>query len=208
MSKLLLSPQGIATMTLSPENISALETTGCCVFQFPQDSKLYLTAHSYLDHLVDTDGFQTAKIGRAETEQTNLEIRNDELYWLDANRENDHNLWQELATLGSQLKKEFRVALSAQEFFFARYSVGGRYHRHLDQHASSAARLFTLLIYFNENRSTSDGGLLKLTNLQSQNMEVLPTARVGVLFRSDLIEHEVTENHSPRLSLCGWYRQF
>ncbi len=192
---------------LSTEQLDQLAQKGICFGVLPLDSHLYQICWQRLQEILLAGEFTAAQIGRNSNRSLNTLIRNDELLWLDEAVPQDRKVFDALAEVQGQISEAFLVALPEREFFFARYPPGGHYHKHRDRHESSDARLFTVLIYFSENRQLQDGGLLRLTDSQNTVHEILPAARTFVVFRADLIEHEVTENHSPRLSLCGWFRQ-
>jgi SM-20-related protein len=85
----------------------------------------------------------------------------------------------------------------------ARYGPGAKYVRHLDAFPGQDNRRLTAIVYLNEGWSPPHGGQLELC--------VEPPVRVDplldrlVVFRSQLIEHEVLESHTERWALTAWY---
>jgi SM-20-related protein len=114
---------------------------------------------------------------------------------------------KEFFDLKSELIEKLRricfISLSGSEFHIAKYPEGSHYDRHLDQFNERSNRQITVLIYLNENWKEGDGGELVIYKGE-QEIIVEPIARRLLLFKSDVIEHEVLTTNVPRYSLTGW----
>jgi SM-20-related protein len=60
-----------------------------------------------------------------------------------------------------------------------------------------------VLIYLNKDWKEGDGGELKVSN-EEGGFTVEPIAKRMLLFKSDVVEHEVLLTNVPRYSLSGW----
>jgi SM-20-related protein len=150
------------------------------------------------------DQLKKAGIGTQNEFQVKAEIRGDFIYWLDEERDTVlspfFGMMQELT---QNLKRFCYLSLSGSEFHIAKYPAGSYYHRHLDQFNSRTNRQITVLIYLNQNWQKGDGGELVIYK-EGKEILVEPTAKKLLLFKSDVIEHEVLTTVVPRYSLTGW----
>ena len=117
-------------------------------------------------------------------------------------------LLQLVCTLSSQLEEATGTSLDAQpELKYAYYPCGGRYQRHIDGfNAGSIAREWSFLLYLNEGWSPSDGGYLRVHDLggSGDHLDIAPEAGTLVLFKSDVVSHEVMPTTARRLAIVGW----
>lgn len=152
--------------------------------------------------------FKSALIGRENTLQSNAEIRNDEISWLDSKRAEDSEILRTLNIWKTFLNENLFLSMRTTESHFARYNSGHFYSRHIDQHKSKQARILSFVVYLHSSWKAGDGGELVVTNGDSdevkQIIEPLP-GRV-VIFKSDEIWHEVRKSNFTRYSLTGWFR--
>ncbi len=145
-----------------------------------------------------------AGIGSSGEFQLNASIRGDFIHWLD--RERDSELEPFFGLMGElieSLKRHCFMSLSGSEFHIAKYPQGSHYDRHLDQFNERSNRQITVLIYLNEHWKKGDGGELKIYK-DGEEILVEPIAKRLLLFKSDVIEHEVLRTNVPRYSLTGW----
>lgn len=151
-----------------------------------------------------SDDLKKAGIGAQADFQVKAEIRGDFIYWLDENRDTELSPFLELMDdLTQSLKRFCYLSLSGREFHIAKYPTGSFYHRHLDQFQERSNRQITVLIYLNENWQKGNGGELVIYK-DGQEILVEPIAKRLLLFKSDIIEHEVLTTNVPRYSLTGW----
>lgn len=104
-----------------------------------------------------------------------------------------------------------------EEIMYAYYPNGGYYRRHCDAEKGSISdwRKYSFLLYLNPNWEASHGGQLRLHRDSGKDtlppgelpnfMDIEPKSGTLVLFRSDLIPHEVLDTHCERLAIVGWF---
>jgi SM-20-related protein len=150
------------------------------------------------------DKLKKAGIGAQQDFQVKAEIRGDFIYWLEEERDVALSSFFELKDeLMQNIKRFCYLSLSGSEFHIAKYPAGSFYHRHLDQFHERTNRQITVLIYLNNDWKKGDGGELVIYK-DKQEMIVEPIAKRLLLFKSDVIEHEVLTTNVPRYSLTGW----
>ncbi|MFV1884050.1 MAG: 2OG-Fe(II) oxygenase [Balneola sp.] len=166
--------------------------------------ELFGTIMDFFHRMEQDDKLRKAGIGTNEEYQVQSEIRGDFIYWLDSNRDTELSSFFELMDeLKESLRRFCFLSLSDSEFHIAKYPVGSHYNRHLDQFSDRSNRMITVLIYLNENWKMGNGGELKMYSREGEQL-VEPLARRLLLFKSDVIEHEVLTTNVPRYSLTGW----
>ena len=191
--------------------LSALETHGWAVCD--------ALIPASLTHRLFTEGqqrweqgqFHDARIGREQQLARVTSIRGDSILWLEPESQYpaSQEIFQLTGLMQQALNRYFFLGLKQMELHYARYASGTGYARHLDQHKNTAFRKITLVSYLNPDWSEADGGELVLYDPESPLQEIqriLPIAGRTVIFRSDLIEHEVLPCQKPRWSITGWFR--
>lgn len=152
--------------------------------------------------------FHAAHIGHGAAEHRISEIRGDKILWLE---ESTLTSYQQqyisfLDELRAHLSNYFRIALPWQECHLAAYPQGSFYTRHLDQFRETNNRIFSAILYLNENWKETDGGQLRVYDDASYR-DIAPLFGRFVCFRSDVVEHEVLVTAKPRFSITGWIRR-
>ncbi|NLY64919.1 MAG: 2OG-Fe(II) oxygenase [Alcaligenaceae bacterium] len=191
--------------------LSALENKGWFISDdlFPADliHQLFLEGQQRWEQ----GQFHDARVGRKQHLAQAAHIRGDSILWLDANDE--YPATQEIFKLTGLMQEAFNryffLGLKHAELHYARYASGAAYTRHLDQHKNTSARKITLVSYLNPDWKQADGGELVLydpLNPSQELQRILPLAGRTVIFRSELIEHEVLPCKKPRWSVTGWFR--
>lgn len=152
--------------------------------------------------------FHPARIGQGIEQQKITAIRSDKVLWLNSNDTVAiEAFFMAINELRSELSNFFRISLKRTEAHFAVYPENSFYKRHLDQFKGSNERIFTFILYLNENWKTEYGGQLRFyTNVDNNFIDIEPAFGKLVVFRSDLFEHEVLKVHQKRISLTGWFR--
>lgn len=147
--------------------------------------------------------FKKASIGAGK--EIDKTIRGDFVYWL--NKEGAEKQvkayldgMDELILL---LNRYCFLSISSKEFHFAVYPQGTFYKKHIDQFKGRDNRLISVVFYLNENWQVGNGGELKIYR-DSQDVVVQPIENRLVLFKSDVVEHEVLLSHAERKSITGW----
>lgn len=137
-------------------------------------------------------------------------IRKDSTFWLDSDNqtltEADKSILDQLQLFSEQLKKFFRISLTEIECHYAVYEPGQFYKLHRDSTQNDNKRVFSFVIYLNEDWAPASGG--QLVGYENQNVvfTILPEIGNMILFKSDL-EHEVLPTERTRYSLTGWLRR-
>lgn len=173
------------------------------------------TLHERLDlesqHAWKMGLFHEASIGRLHSAALSTGIRGDAICWLTSNDPRsasaDFLAWAD--TMRQDMNQLFYAGLNSDEFHFARYAEGRGYKKHLDQHQRTPHRRISLVLYLNRQWADTDGGELCLYSPDDSQVEIkriLPQPGRLVMFRSDLIHHEVLPCAQPRRSLTGWFR--
>ncbi|MFM1874651.1 MAG: hypothetical protein RL266_388 [Bacteroidota bacterium] len=152
--------------------------------------------------------FHPALIGRGVTEQRISEIRGDKILWLEKEglTPSQQRYFSFLEELRDHLSSYFRIRLPWFECHLAAYPVGSFYTRHFDQFRETNNRIFSVILYLNENWQESDGGQLRIYE-DGAHRDIEPKMGRLVCFRSDLIEHEVLVTNRTRFSITGWIRR-
>ena len=152
--------------------------------------------------------FKPALIGRGITEKRISEIRGDEILWLEKETltESQKTYFQFLEQLREHLSNYFRIGLPWFECHLATYPIGSFYTKHFDQFRETNNRIFSVILYLNEDWKPEDGGQLRVYN-ERGFADIEPKMGRIVCFRSDMIEHEVLITSRPRFSITGWLRR-
>jgi SM-20-related protein len=152
--------------------------------------------------------FHPAHIGHGVAEHRISEIRGDKILWLEENMLTQYQqlYFSFLDELRTYLSDYFRIALPWQECHLAAYPVGSFYTRHLDQFRETNNRIFSVILYLNEDWREADGGQLRVYEAESHE-DIAPRFGRFVCFRSDVVEHEVLITARPRFSITGWIRR-
>jgi SM-20-related protein len=138
-------------------------------------------------------------------------IRNDQIFWLDSKAQPltaiENETLHSLQKMLIEIKENLRVFLDHVECHFAFYDKGHFYRKHRDTTEQNNKRIFSFVLYLNENWKADEGGELVGYGPQQEELFLIqPVLGQMILFRSDL-EHEVKPTHRERLSLTGWFRQ-
>ncbi len=166
----------------------------------------------YLDCRQEWDAgrFREARIGPQHNTELRPDIRGDSICWLAPEQAGpasaDFLLWAD--TLRQDINRLFYAGANSAEFHFARYAARRGYKKHLDQHQYGGHRRISLVLYLNRQWADTDGGELCLYSPDDPSLEIkriLPRAGRLVVFRSDLVQHEVLPCAQPRWSLTGWF---
>ena len=152
--------------------------------------------------------FRVAGIGHDHGHQVRPDIRGDHILWVDDG-------WQSRAmtayreaveALRQALNRELSLGLESFEIQFARYADGAHYDRHIDRFSDRTLRTISCILYLNPSWPPDHGGQLRL-HLPDGSRDVEPHLGTWVIFRSELIEHEVLPAVAERYSLTGWFRR-
>lgn len=162
-------------------------------------------ARNYLKKKLATEAFKVAGIGASNDFRVEKSIRSDEIFWLDRLRDPEVEGFFSLAEdAAAQLNRLCFLSISGSEFHFAHYPAGSFYKKHLDQFDTRSNRLISMVCYINELWEPEHGGELRLYRSDGTFKDVAPLPGRAVLFKSDLVPHEVLESRASRYSITGW----
>jgi SM-20-related protein len=146
-----------------------------------------------------------AGIGKQSDFRINESIRGDYIRWIDkAAATPPLQLYiGRLTEMMKFINRSLFLSLKDFELHMTVYPAGAYYKRHLDQFKPGDHRKLSVICYLNKDWSEDLGGQLRIY-LKSGIVDVLPLAGRLVIFRSDMIEHEVLLSKKERLSITGW----
>jgi len=158
---------------------------------------------------------ETCALGKATvSELPSCEARED-LYSVLNHLKSDLQL--PLLSHGSFTQNVPKLDDDLEEIMYAYYPKGGYYRRHRDAEEGSISniRKYSFLLYLNREWNPSHGGHLRLH--RDSGGDILPSGELPnfvdveplggtlVIFRSDLIPHEVLDTYNERLAIVGWF---
>lgn len=156
--------------------------------------------------LYEKNSFHTAGIGNKEILQTEKNIRNDHVFWLEKPTANEYELffWERIDNFVQYLNQTCFAGIVDYEFHFAVYEPGSFYKKHVDRFKNDNRRAYTFICYLTENWQPGNGGELVLYTADKP-LIVEPLGGRVLFFTSDL-PHEVLKTNIRRLSLTGWLK--
>ncbi|HRO67534.1 MAG TPA: 2OG-Fe(II) oxygenase [Pseudobdellovibrionaceae bacterium] len=162
-----------------------------------------------LGRFVETSSLLTpAHVGRGSEKTGSHAVRGDSILWLQDDGADPllatAQAWME--NLRHDLNEHLSLGLKRVEAHFALYPPGAGYDLHLDQHRGQVGRKITFLVYLNEDWRDEQGGELELHLESGNRRKISPLGGRLVLFRSELIPHQVHPAVRARKSLTGWFR--
>jgi SM-20-related protein len=195
---------------MSPEAIvDALAEPGWCIVPdyLSSTETTALRAECLAEHA--NKAFHQAGVGRG-TAEVRSDIRGDQVRWIDETQTGPaiQNVLAKLETLRLAVNQRLFLGLFDVELHYAVYPPGAGYRRHLDRFQDDDRRALTVILYLNENWSSTDGGRLRFwPDPVATGLEIEPTGGTLVTFLSDRFWHEVQPAKKARLSLTGWFRR-
>jgi SM-20-related protein len=161
----------------------------------------------YARQLYSENSFKAAGIGKSENFQINTDIRSDLIYWIPdyTQEKNELIVLEFFEQLKNLLNKSFYISLKSFESHFAFYKKKSFYKKHVDSFQNNNKRFISCVLYLNEIWEESDGGQLRLY-LGEKITDITPNLNTLVLFRSNIVEHEVLNCNQVRLSICAWLK--
>lgn len=166
------------------------------------------TAEALLGMFADLDLFQSAQIGRSNTEASKTKsIRSDRIRWveLESLLPDAHRVIEQIR---NELNENLFLGIQQFESHLAHYEDGQFYDFHFDEHQSGFAftsRAVSMVVYLNKNWLPEHQGRLLIKSDQRQ-IAIEPTWNRAILFDSKKILHAVEKSLAPRHSLTGWFR--
>ena len=155
------------------------------------------------NRLIEQDELKKAGIGSIDY-QIVSEVRGDFIHWIDQKETHELDFFfDQIKRISEQLNRYCFLGIKSHEFHFALYPKGSYYEKHLDQFQERNNRIISVVFYLNENWTDGNGGELKIYK-DSGNIIISPLSNRLVLFKSDIIEHEVLPTATSRKSITGW----
>ncbi|MGV3620086.1 MAG: 2OG-Fe(II) oxygenase [Archangium sp.] len=186
-------------MTLSDAEVAQLGRDGW----FTRDQFLEPSLAKRLHDEAPTITLRRAGVRREA--QLDASIRSDELAWI--TREDAvgafRDAGEQFASLMDALNQSAWLGLRDFDLQLARYQPGAKYVRHRDAFPGDDNRRLTAIVYLNPAWEPAHGGQLRM-HLEPP-IDVEPRLNRLVVFRSELVEHEVLPAFSERWALTAWY---
>ena len=156
---------------------------------------------------MSNDVLQQAGVGNKTQLVKSQQIRTDKIQWIEQDSTNpaERSFNKEILDFYQYLNQTCYRSIRDSEFHYACFSKGAFYKRHIDRFKNDNARKFSMVTYLNEDWLDADGGLLMLYTKKG-DVAVLPTWGRTVIFKSDILEHEVMVAGKDRLSVTGWLK--
>ena len=153
--------------------------------------------------------FKEASIGKSSEIQKNIEIRGDEILWLESDSvdSSERVLLDKNQEFVNYLNQTCYLGIVDTEIHFAKYGIGKFYRRHRDSFQNKKGRVLSVIYYLNIDWIPAHGGnLIIYTNKKNPEVavKIAPLAGRMVCFESEKLDHEVTEAFSERFSITGW----
>ena len=166
---------------------------------------LMRTILAYFDRQRKKKQFEQGGIGALQNHQISRSVRRDEIYWLHESYDKELSpVFALFRKLIDQLNRYCFLSLKDFETHLAYYPKDTFYARHLDQFKDRGNRLLSIILYLNDRWEPGHGGELVLYPEGKDKIMIAPKGRQLVLFKSDVLEHEVLQTHVPRYSVTGW----
>ncbi|MHB1278601.1 MAG: 2OG-Fe(II) oxygenase [Bacteroidia bacterium] len=164
----------------------------------------YLAADARFTVLIDKNDLEKAGVGAKNDKLINVAVRGDYISWLKTNDPDESTFLALMTELRALINQHCWLNLGGQEFHFATYPPLSFYSRHFDQFKENTNRKISFVLYMNEAWQPEHAGELRVyTNDGSEDLA--PIRNRLVLFRSDVLEHEVLLTHVERKSITGWF---
>lgn len=157
----------------------------------------------------DQGKFKEAGIGKSNEIQKNIEIRGDEILWLESDSidSSERVLLDKNQEFVDYLNQTCYLGIVDTEIHFAKYGIGKFYRRHRDSFQAKRGRVLSVIYYLNIDWIPAHGGnLIIYTNKKNPEVaiKIAPLAGRMVCFESEKLDHEVTEAFFERFSITGW----
>jgi SM-20-related protein len=189
------------------EDIAAKGWAVCDDFVSLADVRLLA---SEAEQMFAAGDFHTATTGAHRSGELDLDVRRDEILWLDLGEGGaaQRQYASTMETLRMALNQELFLGLLDLDVHFAVYEPGAFYKTHHDRPDTAAYRTVSCILYLNESWRTQDGGQLRLY-LEDADVEpwvdIEPRGGRLVCFLSERFSHEVLSAKRRRVGVTGWF---
>lgn len=174
----------------------------------------FLSEHSYqtlLTTIATKHGlgqFRNAKVGRNKQAAHHVDIRSDQIYWLDGAtyQQELRAYFTAIEAIRNTLNQAFFLGLVDYEAHFAAYCPGSFYKKHVDQFTTTKNRIISCVYYLNSTWFSTYGGELSIYDPEDNLLaKIQPIGNRLVCFNS-LLPHEVHPANHIRYSITGWLK--
>ncbi|GJM33856.1 MAG: oxidoreductase [Saprospiraceae bacterium] len=150
---------------------------------------------------------EKAGIGNKSNHLKNDAIRSDKIAWIDNHSIDvfEQAFIQQMNSFSLYLNNTCYTGIQDSEFHYACFEKGAFYKKHIDRFNNDNKRKFSVVTYLNKHRKASHGGALILYTEKGE-INILPEWGRTIIFKSDLLEHEVLVSTKDRLSITGWLK--
>jgi SM-20-related protein len=144
------------------------------------------------------------RAGVRRSHEVDDSTRTDELAWVDRSTGGALALaFDHFVELMQTMNETAFLGLRRFDLQLARFPPGAHYVRHRDAFPGQDNRRLTAIVYLNEAWVEASGGDL-LLHVEPPR-QVAPVLDRLVVFRSELVEHEVLETRAERWALTAWF---
>lgn len=187
--------------------ITDLTEKNWAVAEFLFDTGTLEQLQKRLVEKMDEGELRKAGIGNQTQHALNEAIRSDQIGWLenDSTDPAERRFLDTIETLSAYLNRTCYAGIRTHEFHYACFAAGAFYKRHVDRFRNDNARKFSMVTYLNPVWHESDGGHLVLYT-ENGAVRIRPNFGKTVIFKSDVLEHEVLPAKQNRLSITGWLK--
>lgn len=177
------------------------------VVDFLFDADTLTEMRARLNENLAEGNLHKAGIGNQTRHALNEEIRSDKIHWIDNASQHpaERRFLDTVESLCAYLNRTCYAGIRTHEFHYACFGAGAFYKRHIDRFRNDNARKFSMVTYLNPDWAPNDGGSLLLYT-EGGPLSILPEFGKTVIFKSDLLEHEVLPAGKDRLSVTGWLK--
>lgn len=150
---------------------------------------------------------RSAGIGNHTQHVLDKGIRSDQIGWMenDSTEPAERLFLDTVEALGNYLNRTCYTGIRTHEFHYACFAPGAFYKRHIDRFRNDNARKFSMITYLNPDWGNGSGGELVLYTPEGP-ISIRPDFGTTVIFKSDVLEHEVLPATQNRLSITGWLK--
>lgn len=168
------------------------------------------TLHALRERLEEkmTEGdLRRAGIGNQTRHAVNEAIRSDQIGWMenDSTHPAERKFLDTVEAFWTYLNRTCYTGIRTHEFHYACFAAGAFYKRHVDRFRNDNARKFSMVTYLNPTWNGDSGGELLLYTPEGV-IRIRPDFGTTVIFKSDVLEHEVLPATQNRLSITGWLK--
>lgn len=158
--------------------------------------------------MFEKGAFREAGIGKGTEQAVHKAIRGDSIVWFQPESLStaQATYLEEIEQLRQMLNREIFLGARSFECHYAVYPAGSYYKRHVDNFRGTGNRILSCILYLNPEWKEEDGGILRIYHSENDYTDILPQAGTLVLFRSQILEHEVLASKRERYSVTGWMR--